>query len=111
MEVSVGSILVRNSYPLATRAVICGMFAVSIRRAGVHAVRLHKIIMRSGASLEVVAKVFHDDQALDCICFYQDEARQHLVASIKRDQVAGIILHQSKSGVFVATARLPEPRR
>jgi hypothetical protein len=59
--------------------------------------------MRSGASVEVMAKVIRDDPANESICFFQDEAEQHLVAAIKRDQVAGIILHQRKPGAMTAS--------
>jgi hypothetical protein len=67
--------------------------------------------MRSGASMDILAKVILDDPRHDSLYFYQDAAQQHLVATVKRNQIAGLILHQRKSGVFNATSPLPEQRR
>ena len=57
--------------------------------------------------MDFMAKTMLDEPKNDSIYFYQDEAQQHLIASIKRDQVAGIIFHPRKSGVMKATTPLP----
>jgi len=60
--------------------------------------RLYRVVTRSGANMDIMAKVVIDDAAVsDSISFFQDEARHHLVATVKRDQVAGMILFPQKS--------------
>jgi len=57
--------------------------------------------MRSGANLDIMAKVIEDDPAAsDSINFYQDETQHHMVATVKRNQVAGLILFPQKSGTM-----------
>ena len=68
--------------------------------------RLHRVILRSGANADIEANVLFDDPASDSLFFYLDEAQQHLVATLNRDQVAGIIFHPKKSGVSNATTPL-----
>jgi len=68
--------------------------------------RLHRVVLRSGMNADITAKVMLDDPASDAILFYQDEAQQHLIATIRRDQVAGIIFYPKKSGVSNATTPL-----
>ena len=68
--------------------------------------RLHRVVLHSGVNVDVTAKVMFDDPASDSIFFYQDEALQHLVATIRREQVAGIIFYPKKSGVMNATTPL-----
>lgn len=69
--------------------------------------RLYRVVMRSGANMDVTAKVMVDDPAVShAIYFYQDETRHHLVAAVERSQVAGLILFPQKAG----TMPLPFPR-
>lgn len=56
--------------------------------------------MRSGANMDIMAQVMVDDAAAsDAILFYQDETRHHLVATVKRSQIAGVILSPQKPSV------------
>ena len=60
--------------------------------------------MRSGVNMDVTAMDMLDDPAVaDRILFYQDDARHHLVATVARKDVAGIILFPQKSS---ATGRI-----
>jgi hypothetical protein len=68
--------------------------------------RLYQVVLRSGANMDFMAKVMIDDPASEAVLFYQDESRQNLVATVWRDQVAGIIFHSQRSGVSVATTPL-----
>ncbi len=68
--------------------------------------RLHRVVLRSGTNADIMANVVFDDPVNDSIFFYQDEAQQHLVATIKRDQLAGIIFYPKMSGVMNATKPL-----
>jgi hypothetical protein len=60
--------------------------------------RLYRVVMRSGINMDVTAKLMLDDPAYDVIYFFADEARNLLAATVKREEVAGIILHSQKSG-------------
>ena len=63
--------------------------------------------MRSGKNMDVMAQVMIDDAAAsDSVNFYQDETRHHLVAQVKRSQIAGLILFPQKA----STMPLPFPR-
>jgi len=63
--------------------------------------RLYRVVLRSGANMDVMAKVVVDDPAAsDSIAFYQDEALHHLVARVRRDQIAGLILYPQKAGTI-----------
>jgi hypothetical protein len=63
--------------------------------------RLYRVIMCSGANMDIMAKVILDDKSIsDDVSFYQDETRHHLVATIKRDQIAGMILYPQKSSTI-----------
>jgi len=63
--------------------------------------RLYRVVTRSGVNLDIVAKGILDDPALsDVICFYQDEAQYQLVATVKRAEVAGLILMPEKSSAI-----------
>jgi hypothetical protein len=63
--------------------------------------RLYRIVMRSGVNMDVMASVMVDDPAAsESISFYQDEAFHHLVAMVKRSQVAGLILYPQKSSTM-----------
>ena len=60
--------------------------------------RLYQVVLRSGTSVNILAKAIVDDPAIsEDLLFFQDEARRHLAAVIKRNQVAGLILHLQKS--------------
>jgi hypothetical protein len=56
--------------------------------------------MRSGAHVEVVAKAMIDDPASTEILFYQDESGHHLAATIRRADIAGLILGPQKSSAI-----------
>ncbi len=63
-------------------------------------VRLYRVVMRSGANMDVTAKLMLDDPTVsDSILFYQDETQHHLVATVVRSEVAGLILFPQKSTV------------
>lgn len=72
--------------------------------------RLYQIILRSGANMNVMAKAILDDPARDVICFFHDATQNDLMATVRRDQIAGIIFHLPKSGVVPATTPLPGQR-
>lgn len=60
--------------------------------------RLYEIVLRSGAKMDIFAKSMSDDpKQSDSIRFYHDEGGHSLAATVKRDQVAGLIFHLSKS--------------
>ena len=50
--------------------------------------------------MDVTAKLMLDDPAYDVIYFFHDEARNLLAATVKRDEVAGVILHPQKSSAI-----------
>ena len=56
--------------------------------------------MRSGASVDVVAQVMVDDPAASEIYFYQDEGGHHLAATVRREEIAGLILGPQKSSAI-----------
>ena len=63
--------------------------------------RLYRVVTRSGTNMEFMAKVMVDNPAAsDSIDFYQDETLHHLVSTIKRDQVAGMILFPHKANTI-----------
>ena len=62
--------------------------------------RLYRIIMRSGAHVEVRAQIMIDDPAASEILFYQDERGHHLAATIQRKEIAGLILGPQKSSAI-----------
>jgi hypothetical protein len=62
--------------------------------------RLYRIVLLSGATMDITAKSMRDDPALDVIYFFQDEAQNLLVASVQRDQVAGLILYAQNSSAI-----------
>ena len=67
--------------------------------------------MRSGVNVDVEAEVMLDNPSHSSdIFFYDDEACSHLLAVVKRDQVAGLILYPRKSGVVTATTPLAGQR-
>jgi hypothetical protein len=60
--------------------------------------------MRSGANMYIMAKSMLDNPAISAaIIFYQDETQHHIIATVMRDQVAGLILFPQKAA---ATGRL-----
>jgi hypothetical protein len=69
--------------------------------------RVYRIVMCSGVNIDIMASVMVDDPAAsESISFYQDEAFYHLVATVKRSQVAGLILSPKKA----STMPIPFPR-
>ncbi len=57
-------------------------------------VRLYRVVMRSGANMDVMAKAVVDDPTVsDAISFYQDGTRHQLIAKVMRSEVAGLILY------------------
>ena len=55
--------------------------------------------------MDFMAKVMIDEQDSDAVFFYQDESRQNLIATVFRDQVAGIIFHPRNPA-----SRMPQRR-
>ena len=62
--------------------------------------RLYRIVLRSGANMDIMAKSMRDDPALDVIYFFHDEIENVLAASVQRDQVAGLILYAQNSSAI-----------
>jgi len=56
--------------------------------------------MRSGANMDITAKVMRDDPACDVIYFFHDESQNILVASVQRDELAGLIIHAQNSSAI-----------
>jgi len=69
--------------------------------------------MRSGVNMDIVAKAMLDDPAVSAeVRFYQDETMHHLVAIVKRAEIAGMILGPRTSGVFTQSlSRLDDLNR
>jgi len=72
--------------------------------------QLLRVVLLSGANMDFMAKVMIDEETDDAVLFYQDESRQHLVATVWRDQVAGIIFYPKKSGVVLSNTPLSRMR-
>ena len=68
--------------------------------------QLLRVVLLSGANMDFMAQVMIDEPDSDAVFFYHDESRQNLIATVWRDQVAGIIFHSQRSGVSVATTPL-----
>ena len=63
--------------------------------------RLYRVVLRSGAKMDIMAKSMCDDPARsDSIDFFHDESGHTLAATVKRDQVVGLIFHLSKSSAL-----------
>ena len=62
--------------------------------------RLYRVVMKSGAHMDIMAKSMRDDPALDVIYFFHDEAQNVLAASIQRDELAGLILYARNSSAI-----------
>jgi hypothetical protein len=62
--------------------------------------RLYRVVLRSGANMDITAKAMRDDPALDVIYFFHDEAQNVLAASIQRSELAGLILHPRNSSAI-----------
>ena len=61
--------------------------------------------MQSGANMDIVANAMLDDPATsEVIYFFHDETMHHLVATVRRADVAGVIFGPQKSGT--STQRL-----
>jgi hypothetical protein len=56
--------------------------------------------MRSGANVDVLAKIMVDEPGASEILFYQDEAGHHLAATVRREEIAGLILGPQKSSAI-----------
>lgn len=56
--------------------------------------------MRSGANLDVVAQVMIDNPDTAEVFFYQDEGGHHLAASVRREEIAGLILGPQNSSAI-----------
>ncbi len=60
--------------------------------------RIYRVVMRSGVNMDILAKAMVDDPTVsDGILFYQDETQHHLVATVMRSEVAGLILYPQKA--------------
>lgn len=62
--------------------------------------RLYRLIMRSGAHVEVVAQIMIDEPTSAEILFYQDESGHHLAATVRRADIAGLILGPQNSSAI-----------
>ena len=63
--------------------------------------RVYRVVLLSGVSLDILAKAMIDDPSRsDDLLFFSDEARNNLVARVKRSELAGLILGQLKSSAF-----------
>jgi hypothetical protein len=56
--------------------------------------------MRSGVNVDILAQVKVDEPGATEILFYQDEAGHHLAATVRRDEIAGLILGPQKAGAI-----------
>jgi hypothetical protein len=57
--------------------------------------------MQSGQNMDIVAKAMLDDPATsEVVYFFHDETMHHLVATVKRSEIAGVIFGPQKSGTF-----------
>jgi hypothetical protein len=56
--------------------------------------------MRSGVHLDFVAKLMIDDPAASEVFFYRDEAGHDLAATVRREEIAGLILGPQKSSAI-----------
>jgi hypothetical protein len=74
--------------------------------------RLFRVVLRSGATMDITAKAMRDEpESSENIYFFHDLSENDLVATVKRDQIAGVVFHLPKSGVVTATTPLPGQRR
>ena len=62
--------------------------------------RVYRVVMRSGANMDITAKSMRDDPELDVIYFFHDEGQNVLVASVQRDELAGLIIHAENSSAI-----------
>ncbi len=56
--------------------------------------------MRSGAQMDVVAKMTIDDPGTPEIFFYHDESGHHVAATVRRQDIAGLLLGPQKSSAI-----------
>ena len=54
--------------------------------------RLYRVVMRSGINVDVTAEQILDDPKYDVIYFYADEDRDMLACTVKREEMAGLII-------------------
>jgi hypothetical protein len=59
--------------------------------------RVYRVVMRSGANMDITAKAMRDDPECDVIYFFHDETQNILVASVQRDDLAGLIIYAQNS--------------
>jgi hypothetical protein len=69
--------------------------------------RLIRVVMKSGANMDVAAMATLDDPAQENIYFFSDEEQRQLAATVYRPDVAGMIFTPRKS----ITASLPTKQR
>ena len=62
--------------------------------------RVYRVVMRSGANMDITAKSIRDDPELDVIYFFHDEGQHVLVASVQREELAGLIIHAENSSAI-----------
>ena len=73
--------------------------------------RLFQVVLRSGVNMDITAKSMLDVPEQGVVYFYRHENGHELVATVKRNELAGIIFHPRKSSVMTATTPLPSQRR
>jgi len=62
--------------------------------------RLYRIVLISGANMDILAKSMRDDPAYEVIYFFHDETQHALAASVQRSEVAGLILYPQNSSAI-----------
>jgi hypothetical protein len=62
--------------------------------------RLYRIVMRSGTNVDVVATAMVDDPSNSEVFFFSDEAGNHLAATVRREEIAGLILGPQKASAI-----------
>ena len=68
--------------------------------------RVYRVVTRGGANIDILAKSILDDPAYDVIYFFHDEFQQQLTATLKRAEVAGLIIHPEKPNATVPLPRV-----
>ncbi len=65
------------------------------------AMRNYRVVLRSGASFDVLAQMVVDEPSVsDDVRFFHDEAGHQLAATVKREEIAGLIMGPQKSSAF-----------
>jgi hypothetical protein len=59
---------------------------------------LYRVVLKSGANMDVVASAIIDEAHSEDIYFFKDESRLQVLASVKREHVAGVIFLPEKFG-------------